>query len=71
MYTDEPKHYDQSRLKWILLIIALLCMVLRRAGRYGPKKLSRYFFFISVDIDDYHDICQIFIFLSLKADFCN
>ncbi len=27
--------------------------------------------FISVDIDNYHDKCQIFILSSLKPDFCS
>ncbi len=39
-----------------------------RAGRYGPKIIG-YFFLISVDIDNYHDKCQIFIAFKFKARF--
>ncbi len=39
-----------------------------RAGRYGPKIIT-IIIFLSVDIDNYHDKCQIFISFKFKAIF--
>ncbi len=39
-----------------------------RAGQYGPKNIT-IIIFISVDIDNYHDKCQIFISFKFKARF--
>ncbi len=46
------------------------CITVTRAGRYGAKMIT-IIFFISVDINNYHDKCQIFILSSLKPDFCS
>jgi len=36
----------------------------------GKKKMiTRYFFFITVNIDNYHNKCQIFIFFKFKGRF--
>ncbi len=40
-----------------------------RAGRYDQKQWSQYFFFISVDIDNYLDKFQIFIYFKFKSRF--